>query len=352
MAQALRKHSDHGTLAEHTDTVPIAKADLTHDNRQALGLEIEHENSNSGETECRDGTVSWFHGVRFFPGEVAPGTIDGLCLGKFRRVGWHPHMFRNPRGCWGEWWGLWGACWEQTCREVAAEIWGCARRTDRPCETPFVRSLLQVRHPLRVVESLGVKFCESADAAVNPDISHIFAAMWPANADKFSSSESGCLRAIAWYWTLYHESLEGALESGALHGWYRVEGSTACGIARLAGFDRPETAIFQPSVAQYHERCVSNPLPKKQRPSVNQRNRGKLHVQPSQIDELDSELGQRMRTLALRFGYLYEDDPAEGAAEESDAAKPPKRAGRKLVRQRVGDGDNDWKGARDSVHRN
>jgi hypothetical protein len=112
----------------------------TSDGLRALGLEIEHENSNSGETECRDGTVSWFHGVRFFPGEAAPATVDGLCRGQFRRTGFHPHMYRSPQ-CWGEW-GMWGACWQRTCREVVAEIWGCARRIDRPCQTPFVRSLL------------------------------------------------------------------------------------------------------------------------------------------------------------------------------------------------------------------
>jgi hypothetical protein len=191
-----------------------------------------------------------------------------------------------------------------------------------------------------------VKFCESANSSLNPEIGHIFAALWPADSDKFSS-ESGCLRAVAWYWTLMHESLIEALESGALHGWYRVEGSSACGIARLAGFDRPETAIYQPAVAQYQEHCISNPLPKKPR-TVNERNRGKLHVQPSLLDALDSELGQRMRALTLRFGYSYENDPAaasEGAADDSAAAKPPKRAGRKLVRH-LNDGDNDWKGPR------
>lgn len=316
-----------------------------------LNLEVEHENSNSAQTMCRDGTVSWFHGIRFFPGEASSESVEALCRAGGSRTGFHPKMFRNARSCWAEWF-TWGDCWRQTCKEVIRESWGCAHRSNPQCETPFVRSLLQVRHPLRVVESLGVKFCASADAPLNQALADLLSGLWPSHAHTFhargSPGAGACLVALGWYWTLYHESLLGALDSGVLHGWYHVEGSQACEVARLAGFDSENTALFAPSARAYARACVENspPLHKKR---TNQRNLGKLHIGPKQIDSLDAELGRRMRTLAINhFGYDYDDEhnatQGGGKAENTTSGKRLKNKPRVVMRRQGLSNANDWRG--------
>lgn len=314
------------------------------DSLKQLGLEVEHENSNSAETLCRDGTVSWFHGIRFFPGRASDASLDALCRRAGSRTGFHPRMFRNARSCWAEWFG-WGDCWAQTCREVLAENWGCAHAADSPCETPFARALLQVRHPLRVVESLGVKFCASADAPLNRDLAALLAGLWPADAARFGppdaapstdaaraeprSSGSRCLVALGWYWTLYHESLLAALKSGVLHGWYRIESTPSCEVAKRAGFDSTRTALFAPAAARYARACAEGVPAPSARKRTNQRNRGLLHIEPSEIDALDAELGRRMRALARQFGYSLGGDEALARAARNGTvgARDSARAG-------------------------
>lgn len=314
---------------------------------QQLRLEVEHESSNSAETACRDGTVSWFHGIRFFAREAASAeSVRALCRSPGSRTGFDPRIFRNARSCSAEW--FWGDCWRKTCMEVVAENWGCARRPGQPCETQFSRSLLQVRHPLRVVESLGVKFCASADARLSADIADLLSALWPSAAPKFRAEgppgASSCLVALGWYWTLYHESLAGALDSGVLHGWYRVEGSSACEVARLAGFGSAGTARFPPSARAYIRACVdSTPPPRARR--TNQRNRGLLHVEMRRFDALDPELARRMRALAVgRFGYALHDEAAPRPRNRTETAGGRARTPRLKLRAPGTRFVNDWRG--------
>ena len=46
---------------------------MAHGLTSKLGLEIGHENSETKWSFVRDGTVSWFHGIRFLP---RPGIDD------------------------------------------------------------------------------------------------------------------------------------------------------------------------------------------------------------------------------------------------------------------------------------
>lgn len=73
----------------------------------------------------------------------------------------------------------------------------------------------QVRHPLRVVESLVVKFCASLDAEPAPAARRFLAALWP----RTPWASLGCAPTFGWFWTLYNEAVLAALEAGHLHAW-------------------------------------------------------------------------------------------------------------------------------------
>ena len=68
-----------------------------------FGLEIGHESSDSQSEFVRDGTVSWFHVIRYLePPKENADAIDAyknLCLGFTPLMGFHPAMYRRNAGC-------------------------------------------------------------------------------------------------------------------------------------------------------------------------------------------------------------------------------------------------------------
>ena len=66
----------------------------------AIGLEVAHESSEASWSFARDGTISWFHGIRFLRRpqreEVASYSINWLCSRARRNIGFHPAMYRVP----------------------------------------------------------------------------------------------------------------------------------------------------------------------------------------------------------------------------------------------------------------
>lgn len=317
-------------------------------NLQALGLEVAHESSDAMWSFARDGTVSWLHMLRFMPGVAAESTLLEMCGSSRRNMGFHPAMFRVPRrGC--SYRQQWDTCWRRECLEIIDEEWGCAARTaasataaaeKRPagwrtsawrsatkgvaaagaapsgaCETPFARTLLQVRHPLRVAESLSVKFCESLDAQPHAHLRAFLRALWPAHPwDSLS-----CAATAAWYWTLYNEAMLAAHRAGRIHSWYRVEQSSACGVAREAGFLEPSTSVDAGSHQRAEAACTASQdatggsvkldAPPPGRKRKNQVNKGRLNltlgdvVQGADAGGVTKDLEARMRKLAKEFGY-------------------------------------------------
>jgi len=69
-----------------------------------LALEVGHEEQDASWNFVRDGTVSWFHGLRFLPapeGEEKAQAYRKICLGNYtNNMGFHPRMYRASRyGC-------------------------------------------------------------------------------------------------------------------------------------------------------------------------------------------------------------------------------------------------------------
>ena len=124
-----------------------------------IGLEVAHETSDAQWEFARDGTISWLHALRFMPGRADLAFTTAFCSRFRRSMGFHPAMFGPPElGC--SYRKTWDDCWRSQCGVIARREWGCARSGS--CETPFETSLLQLRHPLRTMESLAAKFCGRA----------------------------------------------------------------------------------------------------------------------------------------------------------------------------------------------
>jgi hypothetical protein len=196
-----------------------------------IGLEIGHETADAQWEFCRDGTVSWFHGVRFLPrGDISVksdarevnirSSIMTLCAKSWDNMGFHPALYRPPkRGC--SYREKWNSCWVRECVNILVQEWGCGLLPPsssggngngvNACETPFATSLLQVRHPLRIMESLTAKFC--VGNVPHSDLLIFVSALFPDS--KFRKNDSRCLPIVANYVASYYEAMYAALVTSA-----------------------------------------------------------------------------------------------------------------------------------------
>lgn len=121
----------------------------------ACGLEVGHEASDATRHFVRDGTISSLHALLMLENV----DVRELCEnGKLFHV-FHPSTFEHskcdPRFATTK-------CEIKQCFETLERFVGCALRDD--CPARFHKKILLVRHPLRLLESLVVKYCTSMDA--------------------------------------------------------------------------------------------------------------------------------------------------------------------------------------------
>jgi hypothetical protein len=159
-----------------------------------LGLQIGHEVSDPIGSVCRDGTVSYVHGAlryaRFDSEAERVATVSRLCSrprpNSFNAVMIDGGRFGNGIKCAVRGDPPWDECWAGECVRVASRELGCAFSgvsaagsvTEagassaprlRNCTTPFDRVLVQVRHPIRWIESMVAAFCRGSDDAAAAD---------------------------------------------------------------------------------------------------------------------------------------------------------------------------------------
>jgi hypothetical protein len=261
-----------------------------------LGLEIAHEASDATTSFARDGTVSWFHGIRFLAGSAPEASLELLCARPHRNMGFHPAAFRRSSCSYRK---TWDACWEAECRAIIAAEWGCAVTPGRACETPFDKSLLQARHPLRTMESLVVKYCKSESAPANPALTLFSLALLPSH----EWDGARCLPVVAWYVLLYYEAMVQALDAGHMDGVYNIESTGVCDVARMGGFAEAKHA---PSRDAYARACLGEGG----RPPVelsdnvrNRRNQGLVELGLGNLTAIDPKLAKRVAALGKRLGY-------------------------------------------------
>ena len=295
---------------------------------QALGLEVEHEVSDSGSIRCRDGTVSWAHAMRFFSPPSRARVIDSLCQGP-RFNTWSSAMFDGSPQCVRAKDHYWDDCWQAECKRVASSELGCAledAESGRSCVTPFAATLLQVRHPLRTVATLVRVFCggeDTAAAAANSTQLDTFELFLPTPAASPPGTAAGgaaptdgerrgeCTRRFGWMWVSYIRAVRPHATA-----WFRVEDTNACDVLTAAGvLDANGAAAASPvppKVAQQAARGCAElrrsqaaRSPDAHHGRINSRNVGaqKVVVTVADVQAIDPQLAEEMRTLARELGY-------------------------------------------------
>mmetsp|Transcript_44536 Transcript_44536/g.110372 ORF Transcript_44536/g.110372 Transcript_44536/m.110372 type:complete len:372 (+) Transcript_44536:132-1247(+) len=264
-----------------------------------LGLEVKHEAADASTSFCRDGSVSWFHGIRFLEGEPSNKSLALLCSGPTGKMGFHPAAFRRSSCSYRK---QWDACWERECKEVISESWGCAVTPGRTCEMPFEKTLLQARHPLRTMESLVVKFCQDETAPAEP-LFLLYAYSLFAGPE-WEVRGRHCLPVVGWYVLEYYEAMIKAVDAGEIDQVFKVESVGVCDVARMGGF---AGAAYAPSREAFDDACGehgSGPAAELSDNVLNKRNKGLVQINLSNLTAIDGELADRVVALGARLGYV------------------------------------------------
>ncbi len=320
-------------------TMSSGTTQMSHDLSSKLSLEIGHENSETNWSFVRDGTVSWFHGIRFLP---RPGiddtsvsvdvelpsetvTVEGeklfqfainiLCMELRPNMGFHPFMFRD-NGCSKR--QSWDSCWKQECKALLKEEWGCALKDSPTCTTPYHKTLHQVRDPLKTVESLITKFCiDGVDGQVQPYFVDFARALFP----QHNFAELSCIEASGYYLYEYNKAMLSAVTKGLIDETFQVEGSTPCDIAQIAGFMNASAAEGYPQQIKDHllELCESwdSEANQPMESTKNKVNKGQLSLEwddllggkhGSQKKEGDRDLQERLKEMTKELDYESYND--------------------------------------------
>jgi hypothetical protein len=216
-----------------------------------LNLEVGHEVTDTKWNFVRDGTVSWFHGIRFLPQpelSIKMRSMLALCANFTGSMGFHPAMYKES-GCSKT--RKWDRCWTKACFSILNSEWGCGLADT--CETPFRRTLHQVRHPLRTVESLVTKFCEGGfEGTVHKSFLFFATHLFPSR----DWSNDTCIEAAANYVILYNHAAINARKQGVVSHTYKVEDTSPCQIAKMAGLFEAESTVYPPNIEKIGQRCA------------------------------------------------------------------------------------------------
>lgn len=221
-----------------------------------MKLEIGHEMCDTNGAFVRDGTVSWFHGIRYIPppseGAVAKlKPLTDFCMNFTANMGFHPQMYHpSDHKCSSM--EKWSNCWTKECIQIVFKEWGCGL-TPGSCRTPFFRVLHQTRHPIPNIESLVAKFCEGG--VLNGTVHNSFLRFATLFFPRHNFSSYSCIEAATHFVIDYNEAMINAREAGVIDAMYPVEATTPCEIARLAGMQDPSTLVYPPNFGKVSSCC-------------------------------------------------------------------------------------------------
>ena len=290
-------------------TMSSGTVQVASDLRAQLNLEVGHEMADTDWNFVRDGTVSWWHGTRFMePLELKDLVFrwSKLCGNYTENMGFHPNMYKSSV-CSGR--KKWSKCWSKLCFDILKHEFGCSR--SQQCETPFRTSLLQVRHPMRTLESLVTKFCKgSLNGTIHPAFVTYATALFPDH----DFEDDSCIEATAYYLVEYNLILVDAYSKGLIAEMYRIEETSPCDVARMAGLMDPATTVFAPNFEKIAHICddelsAANQVMESTKHKVNigqvslkwEDLRGGMHE--SRRPEGDTTVEKSIRSLIKRLGY-------------------------------------------------
>jgi hypothetical protein len=271
-------------------------------------VEVAHEASDASWYFVRDGTVSWFHGIRFLP-RPDQQNIARMCLNYTGNMGFHPSMYRSTSQCNPR--NKWDRCWAQECFKLLDQEWGCGLVEgdfEQTCETPFRKTLHQLRHPLRTVESLVTKFCVGG---VEGDLHPSFLKFMPHLFPSLTPLEDTCIEAAVKYVLEYTRSMLEARNKGHIAAMYKIEEATPCGIAELAGLASPD-AIYAPNYEKINNICSQpfHPARETIKSTKHQVNQGQVTLEWSDLrggmhgsKRTDDDLAEALKALTVELGY-------------------------------------------------
>eukprot|EP00512_Aurantiochytrium_limacinum_P013417 CAMPEP_0171568922 /NCGR_PEP_ID=MMETSP0961-20121227/2050_1 /TAXON_ID=87120 /ORGANISM="Aurantiochytrium limacinum, Strain ATCCMYA-1381" /LENGTH=407 /DNA_ID=CAMNT_0012123139 /DNA_START=15 /DNA_END=1238 /DNA_ORIENTATION=- len=285
-----------------------------------LGIEVAHETADSENHFARDGTVGWAQGIWFLSNKSERDSrlnIAALCTKPLLRI-MHSTQFEPSSEC--SYRVQWDQCWKAECEDVFTRHFGCYPHCTHP--PGFGRVMLQVRHPINTVASLVVKYCTDAKPGTLPHplkmatLDGIMADM------NWQDMRGGCKEVFGWYWVEYNRRVLAAFnnEVSPSFTWFRVEDTSACEVAKLAGFLSPipggNDLTYGPTRDNARKACTgkvelisdsdsaqhAKPAKIRSHGDVNRGNKGYLNLTWSDFDDLP-DLKEAMSELAGSFGY-------------------------------------------------
>lgn len=210
----------------------------------SLGLEIVHETFDPTRYFCRDGSTSWFQFMRFVEPLVetsrnrdAPfAAWKELCLNRNHTMVqvFHPKDY-GPSNCSS--YDSWSPCWAQECFSIVKSLWACELDDSRDCPQRFKRILHQVRHPIHTIQTLNATICPNLKLTAS--FLNVIGGFFPDRDWR----EMSCFHAMAWYTVDFHRSLIQARDAGYIHGMFRIENTSPCEVATMAGFGDEASAL-------------------------------------------------------------------------------------------------------------
>ena len=298
-------------------TMSSGTSQVAHDLQKQLQLEVGHENADTAWNFVRDGTVSWFHGIRFLDTfanddeafNTRRRSFSTICVKHWQAMGFHPSMYRQ--GTCSTRSKEWSPCWMRECLRVLHREWGCGLREDG-CVTPFAVALWQTRHPLRTMESLVTKFCIGGlSGKTQPSFVKFAGALFP----QHDFAGMSCVEAAGYYVVEYCHAMLTAMENGAISARYKVEEASPCLIAKLAGFGDPKTAIYPAHTKRLQAICESPNLHSAKEPMLSTKfavNKGQLTLDWDDLlgdkhgstrKQGDSKLRDLVKNLCQQLDY-------------------------------------------------
>ena len=286
--------------------------------RKQLSLEIGHGYSDAAWRFTRDGTISWFHGIRFLSQpEDTHGKIESvmkICnsgIASHTDMGFHPSAFGPPNSkC--SYLVKWDECWKRECYLTLLKEWGCG--ISDTCEVKFASTILQVRNPMLMLEGLVKEYC--IGGVVDGVISNSFLVYASAIFPRHDFHADSCIEATGTFLVMYLEAMLEAMHNGEIDAYYQIEQSSVCDVAKLAGLLSANTTVYGPNHIRISRLCdevnfnspaqqivamKSNKIDDKTATLEWEDLRGGMHG--SKRNEGDGELGSRLKNVFTAFEY-------------------------------------------------
>lgn len=187
---------------------------------------------------------------------------------------------------------------------ISKQEWGCALRDD--CEIKFRYNLLQVRNPLRTAESLVAKLCENQEIMSMSSSFVTFANAIFRGQHNFTNDKTCKIAAVNFVLLYYNALIDAGKKDTVNLPFYRIEESSVCDVAKLAGLFKNDTTVYSPNFAKVETRCNGhdqdgwNTIPRKR----NRVNNGKVRFR---LNDFHNELDSDGKSLSEKLKHLFDD---------------------------------------------